>query len=163
LKQRHLILVFTIMIIFIGCGETRRTTTPNPNSQPEVWQDSAVATTTKIKVLTNMSNSDLKDYYVQRVLRARYSIDTANIYHNHLPTLIKRVDNYYMQLFIDFKDSTATISGRYGNLGLNAVAMGREPSSSNIDWIEITNNGRGWEQLSIISGNPPNSRKKYNQ
>lgn len=159
-----MILVFTVMITLFGCGETRRTTTPNhPNSQPEIWQDSAVATTTKIKVLTNMSNSDLKDYYVQRVLRARFSIDTANIYKDHLPTLIKRVDNYYMQLYINFKDSTATISGRYGNLGLNAVATGQEPSSSNIDWKDITNNGRGWEQLSMISGNPSNSTKKYNR
>jgi hypothetical protein len=162
--SRYLLILINAALLLTGCRETRQTTTSNnAGPQPSVWQDSAVATTTKIRVITSLSNSDLKDLYVQRVLRARFMIDTVNIYKDHLPTLMKRVDNYYVQVFIDFKDSVATFSGRYGNPGLNATAMGQEPSTSNIDWKDITYNSRAWQQLSMISGDPPSSRKQYNK
>jgi hypothetical protein len=89
-----------------------------------------------------------------------FKIDSQHTYRGDLQTLVPKVDNVYMQGFIDFKDSTAIIYGRQGTI----LYPGTNPSAPNINWQDIEYSKTVWELLFAISGgNLPGFPKQYNK
>lgn len=139
------------LVILTGCFLQKKT-------KQEIWQNAPDATTTKIRVITHLSNNDLKRAYIDRLVHARLDPD-PNLGLNPMTTKVKAVENYYVELFVTFQDSVATVYGNAGFPGLNS--LGQQPSASNIAWDPIRYNGRGWETMSI-AGVLAGSRTEYN-
>lgn len=159
---KPILIVFGILLSFVTSNSSSLQCS-NRKSTEDVWLSTPTKTSEKIKTITTLNNSDLKQYYLYKILKAGFEIDTNSVYKNHFRTLPKRVENKYIELTMEFNDSTAIIYGRYGSLGLNAFAPGAEPSVSNIDWNNITYDGWGWDILMIMIGDLPGSIKQYNR
>ncbi|ADY51672.1 hypothetical protein Pedsa_1102 [Pseudopedobacter saltans DSM 12145] len=147
------------LVALTSCDLFKKSGIQKPAEILEIWADEPSASTNKIKVITNLSNDALKRAYISRLLKANFRIDT-NRSLNPLTTVMRRHENYYIQLFIDFKDSVATVYGRQGNIGLNRPDG--EPSEYHINWHDITHNGKGWEIMNAISNYPDRLNKSYN-
>lgn len=140
------------MILFLGCGEK---IVPKP---VESWQDSPDHTTTRIKVKSEMPTEDLKLKIIDRLIWARFVVDTSG----NLKTKMKRVENYYVRLNVSFQNNSAIFEGEYGSLGLNRPLDGSEPGEHYYNWEKIVYSGRGWEILNGVSY-LRNTTKEYNK
>lgn len=150
--KTKILLLFTLLSI-LGCGSAPKV--------EESWLTEVSGSTTKIKVKTNLATKDLQSKFVERLLRARFTINMSGT-GNPMETKMKKVENYNVRIRINFEDNTAILSGEYGNLGLNRPTDGQEPGEHHINWQEIKGGGKGWEILNAVSY-LENSTREYNK
>lgn len=98
------------------------------------------ATTTKIRVTTHLHGKDLQKAYIMTILKAGFDLAQGD---NPMATKPRVFENYYVEVFVSFDDSIATISGNAGDVGLNGLRSSNV-TANQINWSPIVENGRGW-------------------
>jgi hypothetical protein len=161
--SRIIIIILPIALTLIfSCGKKVINTSSAYSSDVanQGWSNQPTLKTTKIRLTTKLKERELQRLFLTRFTRHRFKIDTSSSL-DPMKTSINRLDNYYVQYYVNIRDSVVIISGRAGNLGLNAVLGGHEPAEHNIIWAVISLNGKGWEFMNAIS-TLKDADKKYN-
>lgn len=147
-NKTYLLIIALLLLILTGCELFKKLGNNQRVETTETWSNAPDASTSKIRISTNLDNKQLKREFIDRMLKAGFKIDT-NRSLSPLTTVMRRVENYYVQLFIDFEGSTATIYGSQGNMGINGISS--ELAEHHINWNPIKYNGKGWELMNATS------------
>ena len=137
-------IVCIYLVIFVSSCTSSRLAT-----KPESWNSLPDKSTSRIRLVTHMEKNALQTEFITRVLQRGMSIDTTVSRPGHLWSTIARSENYYVRFLVETVDSTVTISGQFGNLGLGGI--GQTATVSNVAWSTITYNSKGWEGLSVLA------------
>jgi|GEM_PF-6434650 len=152
-------LILALMLTMLsGCAWLKHHFGPTPvRKEVEYWQDSVASMTTKIRVTSSFSNSELKNYYLERVIKMGFVVAKDKVSHGRLTTNMKRHENYYLRLSLEVMNDTAIWYGQYGSRHLGSYMNGssdplsNEISESEIDWKPIEYGSRGWSQLELAA------------
>ena len=159
MRTLKIFFISALTMLLCSCGLFKKTSQSGSSpggAATTRWVAEPEATTDRIRVTTSQRGEAMRTTWFMRLGRAGYRFDAEHTSR----TKPRRMENFYMQLSISFTDSTNTISGRYGNIGLNGIAMGQEATEDNIDWKDIKPGTRGWEQMKMLS-NVPDAKVEY--
>jgi len=122
--------------------------------RPETWHDAPDRSTSKIRLITHMEKNALQKQFIIKILQRGVDIDTTASRPGHLWSTVGARENYAVHFLIETSDSVETVSGEFGNPGLNAYGpngIGHPPKASNFEWTTITYNSKGWFELTLIA------------